>query len=184
MRGLFWGAVILAALSLSAPAEIYRWVDENGVTHYSDKPARTRGVTVIDATPHGVETDGTKDCLNPQCRLEKLRALRDEEAGEPLAPRHPEPPPVRGLEFATFIKLSRGMTEGEILARTGMPDIQNFDGTHEFSAHAHPGAAGRRATTTHVLKTYTYLPTAADPFTTVVTFSGGRVANIERIKQF
>ncbi|MGN2393647.1 hypothetical protein, partial [Pelomicrobium sp. G1] len=35
-----------------------------------------------------------------------------------------------------------------------------------------------------ILKTWTYLPTASDPFTTVITFRGGRVENIERIRQF
>jgi hypothetical protein len=34
------------------------------------------------------------------------------------------------------------------------------------------------------MKTYTYLPTSADPFTTIITLVGGRVSEIERIRKF
>ena len=34
------------------------------------------------------------------------------------------------------------------------------------------------------LKTYTYLPTSADPFTTTITLVGGRVSEIERVRKF
>jgi hypothetical protein len=34
------------------------------------------------------------------------------------------------------------------------------------------------------MRTYTYLPTSADPFTTTVTLVGGRVSEIERIRKF
>ena len=35
-----------------------------------------------------------------------------------------------------------------------------------------------------VMKTYTYLPTPADPFITTITLVGGRVSEIERIRKF
>jgi len=35
-----------------------------------------------------------------------------------------------------------------------------------------------------VMKTYTYLPTAADPFTTTITLVGGRVSEMERARKF
>jgi hypothetical protein len=34
------------------------------------------------------------------------------------------------------------------------------------------------------MKTFTYLPTSADPFTTIITLLGGRVSEIERIRKF
>jgi hypothetical protein len=193
IRALFPILVTAAAISSPAVAEIYKWVDENGKTHYSDKPLTKRPVTTVNATPQGFGTSERKSCVDPQCRLETLRALRSQDPIA-IAPVTQAPtgaqtldrgaPSSRGLEFATFIQLSRGMTEGEILARAGIPDIQNFEGTQQLSRHIHRGAAGRSATTTHVVKTYTYLPTASDPFTTVLTFSGGRVADIQRIRQF
>ena len=33
-------------------------------------------------------------------------------------------------------------------------------------------------------KTYTYLPTASDPFTTTITLIRGRVSGIERVRRF
>ncbi|MCH2240898.1 MAG: DUF4124 domain-containing protein [Aquabacterium sp.] len=44
-RGLLLAAALLA--SLGAQAQIYKWVDDKGVTHYStDKTAATRGAAV------------------------------------------------------------------------------------------------------------------------------------------
>jgi hypothetical protein len=34
------------------------------------------------------------------------------------------------------------------------------------------------------LKTYTYLPTPGDPFTTTITLVGGRVSELERVRKF
>jgi hypothetical protein len=34
------------------------------------------------------------------------------------------------------------------------------------------------------LRSYTYLPTPGDPFTTTITLVGGRVSDIERIRKF
>jgi hypothetical protein len=34
------------------------------------------------------------------------------------------------------------------------------------------------------MRTWTYFPTSADPFTTTITLVGGRVAEIERIRKF
>jgi hypothetical protein len=94
----------------------------------------------------------------------------------------------RGMDFDVFIRIERGMTEGEILTRAGEPDLLSVDGSQEFSASSAvvtPPVINRgRFTQTNVIKTYTYLPTIANPFTTVITFSGGRVTNIERIKKF
>jgi hypothetical protein len=34
------------------------------------------------------------------------------------------------------------------------------------------------------MRTYTYLPTSGDPFTTTITLIGGRVSEMERIRKF
>jgi hypothetical protein len=75
--------------------------------------------------------------------------------------------PVRGMDFDTYIRLQRGMTEGELLSRAGPPDYVALD-------------AVRR----EVAKSFYYYPTATDPFTTVVTVRGGRIDNIERTKKY
>ncbi|MGH8719306.1 MAG: DUF2845 domain-containing protein [Burkholderiales bacterium] len=94
----------------------------------------------------------------------------------------------RGMDFEVFIRLERGMTEGEVLTRAGEPDLLSVDGAQEFSASSAvvtPPVINRgKFSQTNVIKTYTYLPTIANPFTTVITFSGGRLVNIERIKKF
>ncbi|MDH5537381.1 MAG: hypothetical protein OEZ08_17655, partial [Betaproteobacteria bacterium] len=67
----------------------------------------------------------------------------------------------------TFIRLQRGMTEGELILRSGRPDhesVENF--RHD------------------IVKSYYYYPTLANPFITTVTLRGGRIADIERVKSF
>jgi len=51
MRFLVFNIVIsllVAAVSMSAAAEIYRWVDENGVTHFSEKKPANKAKKVED----------------------------------------------------------------------------------------------------------------------------------------
>jgi hypothetical protein len=83
---------------------------------------------------------------------------------------------ARGLDFRTYLSLQRGMTEGEVLGIAGTPDMQADQGV-VFSAQGH----GRSAL---AVRTYTYLPTAADPQTTTITFVGGRVSEIRRDRKF
>jgi hypothetical protein len=83
---------------------------------------------------------------------------------------------ARGLDFRTYLSLQRGITEGEALAIAGPPDMQADQGV-VFSAQGH----GRSAL---AVRTYTYLPTTADPQTTTITFVGGRVSEIRRDRKF
>ncbi len=84
-----------------------------------------------------------------------------------IAPPPPGPiaadKPVRGMEFSTFIYLQRGMSEGEVLLRAGKPDHESVENFRNY-----------------VVKSLYYYPTTANPFITVVTLRGGRVADIER----
>jgi hypothetical protein len=86
----------------------------------------------------------------------------------------------RGLDFRTYLSLQRGMTEGEALAIAGPPDMQADQGV-VFSARSPAQGHGRSAL---AVRTYTYLPTTADPQTTTITFVGSRVSEIRRDRKF
>jgi hypothetical protein len=104
----------------------------------------------------------------------------------------------RGMEFAVFIRLKPGMTEAELLQRAGPPDYESTEGTDtrartviEESAVIDPVTGNIvpqtnvvRSERTEIVKSWYYLPTTADPFTTRVTLTGGRIATIERTKKF
>ena len=101
--------------------------------------------------------------------LAGAKAVPRPEAQAAPAPPAPAPGAVaaRGMEFDVFIRLQRGMTEGEVLLRAGPPDYESVDNL-----------------VYDMVKSYYYFPTIANPYTTVVTLRGGRVANLERIKKF
>lgn len=86
----------------------------------------------------------------------------------------------RGLDFRTYLSIQRGMTEGEVFAIAGSPDMQADQGV-VFSGPRPIRGRGRAAL---AVKTYTYLPTTADPHTTTITFVGGRVSEIRRDRKF
>jgi hypothetical protein len=79
----------------------------------------------------------------------------------------PMPAGPRGMSFDVFMHLRRGMSEGELLLRAGKPDQESVEGYRNF-----------------VVKSLYYHPTTDDPFITVVTLRGGRVANLERTRKF
>jgi hypothetical protein len=90
---------------------------------------------------------------------------------------------VRGLDFRAYLSLQRGMTEGQVLGIAGKPDLLADQGV----AYSDSGSAQRvrePERTVLAVRTYTYLPTAADPYTTGVTLVGGRVTDIRRDETF
>lgn len=158
-------AVCAAALA-SGPlaAQTYKWVDERGVTNYGEKPPPGRPAQAIDTQPGGtIESGGV-----PQKMQESDIRRREDAAAAPPPQVVPVPLeiPVRGMAFDTFIRLQRGMTEGELLLRAGAPDhatVENFR--------------------YDVVKSFYYYPTVGNPFLTVVTLRGGRIAEIERTRK-
>jgi len=80
---------------------------------------------------------------------------------------------ARGLDYRSYLSIQRGMTEGEVLAIAGPPDRQSDQGV------TLPSPGGRPRTALAV-KTYTYLPTAPDPYATTLTFVGGQLSVVER----
>jgi hypothetical protein len=144
-------------------ADTYRWVDEKGVTNYGEKPPQSRPAQPVNTNPSGIIEGGSQ--FSQKAAGEKRPP---EEA--PRAALGPAPVPgsmtTRGMDFDIFIRLQTGMTEGELLLRAGRPDheaVENF--RHD------------------IVKSYYYFPTVANPYTTVVTLRGGRIANLERIRK-
>ncbi len=72
------------------------------------------------------------------------------------------------MSLDTFRQLEAGMPEGEVLVRAGPPDYES----NQFLSSGYLG------------KTWYYLPTPSDPFTTVVQISGGLVYSLDRVRQF
>jgi hypothetical protein len=94
--------------------------------------------------------------------------------------------PPRGLDFRAYLSLQRGMTEGEVIAIAGVPDIVSDQGfapetTLVLFDKTSPPAPCRKLC---AMKAYIYLPTNEVPYTTTVTVVAGRVTEIERKQKF
>lgn len=159
---------LLLLLAGAVQAQVYRWVDANGTVHYSNgtpPPGVKPTVVNIDARS-GPPSADSQECYSVRCqgeRMEDREARREQSEARAAASRAPAPPPARGLAFAKYISIQRGMAEGEMLGYTGSPDLLFTD--RSFT-------------------TYTWMPTPADPFTTTVTLVRGRVSEIERVRKF
>jgi uncharacterized protein DUF4124 len=165
-----WFGILLLLVPMLATAQVYRWVDEKGRVHYSNwtPPAGVKATTVdIDAKP-GPESPESTECYTVRCQGERLeqRLARQEQIEARLAAERAAaaPKPPRGLDFRKYVSIWRGISEGELLGIAGEPDLLARDAKF--------------------LKTYTYLPTSADPFTTTITLVKGRVSEIERVRKF
>ena len=182
----------LLATAITADAEVYRWVDAKGTVNYSNEPPPS-GVKSskvnIDAQP-GPPSADTAECHTVRCqgeRLEQRLARREESEARYAAQRAAAAPkPPRGLDFRKYVSIQRGMSEGELLGIAGEPDFVVNDGLAisaptTVQTGRHTRGAARTAMS---LKSYTYLPTPADPFTTTITLVGGRVSEIDRVRKF
>jgi len=163
-------SLILALVSASAAAQVYRWVDAKGTVHYSSEqpPAGVNAkVLNIDAKA-GPASPDTLDCYSVRCqgeRLEERLARREELLARDVESRTAAAPkPWKGLEFRKYISIQRGMTEGEMLGYAGPPDLAVRDDW--------------------AMRTYTYMPTVSDPFITTISIVNGRVSGLERNRKF
>ena len=165
--------VLLFGLMLAAtPAmgQVYRWVDEKGTVHYSNAtpPAGVKATVIDRDAKAGPPSPDSLECYTVRCqgeRMEQRLARREQLESRHAAERAAAAPkPPRGLDFRNYISLRRGMSEGEMLTYAGAPDLLFAD---VFSD-----------------RTYIYLPTVADPFTTTVVVIGGRISGIERVRKF
>jgi hypothetical protein len=190
MRALLFAVLSVAAFAASA--QVYRWVDEKGTVHYSDAaPASGVNAKLVDIDARsGPPSPDTTECYTLRCqgeRLEQRLARREETEARFAAQRAAAAPrPPHGLDFRKYVSIQRGMTEGEVLGIAGDADLLVDQGLAVSApTTVQTGRYVRGAARTAMaLRTYTYLPTPADPFTTVITLVGGRVSEVERIRKF
>ena len=184
--------VCLLSVAGSASAQIYRWVDSQGRVNFSNStPPQGVQATVVDANARAAPPSAdSQDCYTIRCqgeRMEERQRKRDSENARAAADRAAvAPKPVRGLEFRKYISVQRGMSEGELLVIAGEPDLVADQG---IAISAPTTVQGSRnlvvaARAGLVLKTYTYMPTPADPFITTITLVGGRVSELDRVRKF
>ena len=169
LKLLFILIVSLAGVaSLPQAAEIYRWVDERGVTQYSEKPPANRPSKLVDGRPAAASVDAEGKLVEPPKPASAVQPSPQVAVAPPPPPGGMVSPdkPVRGMDFATFIYLQRGMSEGEVLLRAGKPDFESVENFRNY-----------------VVKSLYYYPTTANPFITIVTVRGGRVADINRTRK-
>jgi|SRR5688572_10294960 hypothetical protein len=173
--------ILLLLCAATVDAQVYRWVDAKGTVHYSNSPppAGVKATKLDIDTQPGVPAPDSKECYSVRCqgeRMEERIRRRDEADARAAAERAANAPkPVRGLEFRKYISIQRGMSEGELLGIAGEPDFIADQGTTPVSRRGRGGFE---------VRTWTYLPTSADPFTTTVTLVGGRVGEVERVRKF
>ena len=181
--------VFCALFSGPLAAEVYKWLDENGSTHYGEHPPANASAIYVDVRPNLMEGLKKQDCRD--CPAGKLYQPA------PAPPAAVAPALIHGLPFEIFIQIQRGMSEAEVLLRAGTPDQEVTEGTQEHSVaiasttkstspqtgQAVLNTIVKSNTSNLVIKTYYYLPTIADPFTTIITFRGGWVNDIQRIRK-
>ncbi len=164
---LLSGLLLALSAGTCMAADTYKWVDEKGITNYGEKPPQSRPAQSVNTKPSGIMEGGEQFSQKP----EGDRRVANAPVGSPPAPSFSGPSApgqiaVRGMDFDVYIRLQYGMTEGELLLRAGPPDHKGVDNIID------------------IVKSYYYFPTVANPFTTVVTLRGGRIASLERIKKF
>lgn len=160
----------LLVIASTASAQVYRWVDEKGTVHYSNAtpPPGVKATMIDPEAKAGPPSPESAECHTVRCQGERMeeRLARREELETRLAAERAAGAPKRprGLDFRKYVSLQRGMGEGELVTIAGAPDLLTYEGWS--------------------YKSYIYLPTVGDPFTTTVTLTAGRIRGIERVRKF
>ncbi len=188
--------LVLMMVASFVQADVYKWVDRDGGVHYGDtRPANTRSRPVdLRYAGSATTTEAISCCA--------AKGVPPEPAAQPTYIIFPAEPParspaLRGMDFGVFIMLRRGMSEGELLQRAGPPDFESADGYA-----VQPVVVTRRGrlidqlldwrgqgalsygVSNFIVKTFYYYPTISNPFTTVLTLTGGRITDLQRTRQF
>ena len=158
----------LLCAALPAAADVYKWVDSEGKIHYSDTPPAKGAAKTVDLPKVIVES---KPAENPVVE-QKPGAEPAQVAVAAQAPAAPAP------------QVSRGMSEGELMQRAGPPDFDSTDGTVGSAV-----VSGRKRNLVESfnnleLRKLYYYPTQSDPFTSVVTLTGGMISDLQRTRKF
>lgn len=162
--------IVLLVIVFPAASQVYRWMDAKGTVHYSNStpPPGVKATVVDPDAKAGPPSPESAECYTVRCQGERMeqRLARREELEVRLAAERAAaaPKPSRGLDFRQYVSLQRGMSEGELVGIAGSPDLLFWDARS--------------------MKTYTYLPTPADPFTTTIVLIRGRISDIDRVRKF
>ena len=109
--------VALLFMSPVALAQVYKWVDANGKTHYSDKPedaARAKAQPLKTSPPPTTRTSPSLSLEAQELEFRKRRIARENEAAK------------RRAQPATPVSLSGGRTDGSDAANCNLArDILN-----------------------------------------------------------
>lgn len=180
MQNVF-AALALLCVALPAAAGVYKWIDREGKVHYSDTPPANSASRPVDLPNIGTGTRPEESAAAEQKPRVEVPA---QAAAAPQAPAAAPVPENRGLPFDVYIMLRHGMTEGELLQRAGPPDYESADGT--VGSRVISGRRGARVQTFNnlELRKFYYYPTLSDPFTTVVTLTGGMISDLQRTRKF
>lgn len=148
-------------------SEVFRSVDENGTPSFSQSPPSGRASQPVELKPLSGSIDTVKPVPGPVAApAPRVAPPPPPPQAAPGAERTPSAGVPRGLPFETYILIRRGMSEGELLGRAGPPDYR-----------------GNEVNRGLVQESWYYLPTASDPFTTIIQLRGGRVVDTERIRK-
>jgi hypothetical protein len=158
------GMLLTLAAGVCLAGETYKWVDERGVINYGEKPPANHPATPVNTQPSGTIETGAPRSQKVEA---EPRRVADEQPRPQVPAAAPYPAAARGMDFDVYIRLQRGMTEGELLLRAGKPDHESLESFRH-----------------DIVKTYYYFPTVSNPFTTVVTLRGGRIDDLDRIRKF
>ena len=183
--GLMMGASV-------AQAGVYKWVDRNGKVHYGDTPPANASATPVDMT--SARTSGAGQPAVPAA-AESPRPPAQPPIQISIAAEPAPQPATRGMDFGVYIMLREGMSEGELLQRAGPPDFQTTDGSVGVSVvgatRGINGPPGNRVRGARVhtfsnleVRRYYYYPTVSNPFTTVLTLTGGTISDLQRTRRF
>jgi len=170
----------LLCAALPAAADVYKWVDSEGKIHYSDTPPAKGAAKTVDLPKVVVESKPAESPVVEQ----KPRAESAQVAAAPQAPAAPEPQASRGMAFDVYIMLRNGMSEGELMQRAGPPDYDSTDGTVGSAVVSGPKRNRVESFNNLELRKLYYYPTQSDPFTTVVTLTGGMISDLQRTRKF
>ena len=191
-----FSVIVLMMLASFVQADVYKWVDRDGSVHYGDTPPANARSRPVDLRYSG---DATTTEANPCCVATVDPPRPPERPVYIVLPAETpvQSPALRGMDFGVYIMLRHGMSEGELLQRAGPPDFQSTDGYA-----VQPIVVTRRGrpidqlvdwrgqgalsygVSNQIVKTFYYYPTISNPFTTVLTLTGGRISDLQRSRQF
>jgi hypothetical protein len=82
----FVSLAFILLLSFPAPAQVYKWVDENGVTHYGERPPQGQKASPVAATPSAgpspsqAKPQGAQDWQDQNIDFQRRRIQRKQQA--------------------------------------------------------------------------------------------------------